>query len=61
MAYFNVVYVNYHRDINVNEMIRHLSNGDFEVIYTTPEEIANQEEYTREREQYRDFLYRIDE
>lgn len=38
----------------MNNTIRHLPNGDFEVVYPTPEQIAAQEQYTRERQAQRD-------
>lgn len=34
----------------MNNTIRHLPNGDFEVVYPTPEQIAAQEQYVRERQ-----------
>jgi hypothetical protein len=37
----------------MNNTIRHLPNGDFEVIYPTPEQIAAQEQYIHEREAQR--------
>jgi hypothetical protein len=40
----------------MNNTIRHLPNGDFEVVYPTPEELAAQEQYVRERQEYRDQL-----
>lgn len=38
----------------MNNTIRPLPNGDFEVIQPTPEQIAAQDEYTRQREKQRD-------
>ena len=38
----------------MNNTIKPLPNGDFEVIYPTSEELAAQDEYTRQREKQRD-------
>jgi hypothetical protein len=40
----------------MNYTIRHLPTGDFEVVYPTPEQLAAQEQYIRERQEYRDQL-----
>lgn len=40
----------------MNETIKHLPNGDFEVVYPNPEQVAAQQQYVRERQEYRDQL-----